>query len=60
MKRLAFLSALSVAAVMGQAFAEVTSAELDAISIPDKVETVDRHARVLRRGADRRHGRHRL
>ncbi len=39
MKRLAFVSAFSVAAVMGQAFAEVTSAELEAISIPNKVET---------------------
>jgi hypothetical protein len=39
MIRMTSVSALAVAVAMGPAFADVSSAELDAISIPDKVET---------------------
>ena len=39
MIRMTSVSAFAVAVAMGPAFAEVSSAELDAISIPDKVET---------------------
>ncbi len=39
MVRLTALSAIAFAVAMGPAFGEVSSAELDAISIPDKVET---------------------
>ncbi len=39
MKRLSSASVFAIAIAMGPAFAEVSSAELEAISIPDKVET---------------------
>ncbi|MGX0879822.1 hypothetical protein ACSSV4_004536 [Roseovarius sp. MBR-154] len=39
MIRLPAMSAIAFAIAMGPAFAEVSSAELDAISIPDRVET---------------------
>ncbi|OWU72790.1 DUF1254 domain-containing protein [Marinibacterium profundimaris] len=39
MIRMTTMSALAVAITMGQALADVSSAELEAISIPDKVET---------------------
>jgi hypothetical protein len=39
MIRLTAMSAIAFAVAMGPAFAEVSSEELDAISIPDKVET---------------------
>ncbi len=39
MIRLTAMSAMAFAVAMGPAFAEVSPAELDAISIPDKVET---------------------
>ena len=39
MIRLTAMSAVAFALAMGPAFGEVTSAELDAISIPDKVDT---------------------
>jgi hypothetical protein len=39
MIRMTSVSALAIAVAMGPAFAEISSAELDAISIPDKVET---------------------
>jgi hypothetical protein len=40
MIRITSLSAIAVAVAMGPAWADVSSAELDAISIPDKVDTV--------------------
>ena len=39
MIRLPVLSAFAIAVAMGPAWGEVSKAELDAISIPDKVET---------------------
>ena len=39
MIRVTSVSAIAVAVAMGPAFAEISSAELAAISIPDKVDT---------------------
>lgn len=39
MMRMTTMSALAIVVTMGQAFADVSSAELEAISIPDTVET---------------------